>query len=76
MWHRSEDYHGGSTAFSRFIAYLKRTPGYRPNKGATDKDRERTGKNQNRTDKRQERRTDKQEKDRTDRARNRTDPRQ
>jgi four helix bundle protein len=39
-------------AFGRFIAYLKRTPDYRPNRGEPrSKGRQRTSKNQDRTDK-------------------------
>lgn len=65
-------------AFSRFIAYLKSTPDYRPNRGAPpNKARERTGKNQNRTDKRKNGRTDHRRKARTDdRRTDRTDHRQ
>ena len=62
-------------AFSRFIAYLKRTPDYRPNRGEPrSKGRQRTSKNQDRTDKNQDR-TDK-DRARTDKLSDRTDQRQ
>jgi four helix bundle protein len=57
-------------AFSRFITYLKRTPDYRPNRGAPPrKARERPSKNQGRTEEHQAR-TDKREEDRTDKREN------